>query len=232
MAERYNRLQPAGLGPMRGYARRRKDRKGYTTPAGTLPSVTTILGATSAGKEQLKQWLARPGAEFLSLDARSRGTWTHTRIEHWIQGAKPLGFGVAIADALYGEYFRNVEPWLEAHFHEAVAIEAPLWHPAGFSGTFDCLGYANYGSDPNQLTLLDWKTAARPRHGDLLEDYRCQLGAYRAGIEHSYGSRALRALLVIARPHNEGPDVYELGSAELDHYEEEFFRRLRAFYSA
>lgn len=226
------RLRREGLGPIRGFARRRKDRKGYTTPAGTLPSVTTILGATSAGKEQLKQWLSRPGAEGLSLDARSRGTWTHTRIEHWIQGAAPLGFGVAIADALYGAYFRNIEPWLEAHFHEAVAIEQPLWHPSGFSGTFDCLGYANYGSDPNQLTLLDWKTAARERSGELLEDYRCQLGAYRAGIEHSYGARALRALLVIARPHPHGPDVYELGPAELDHYEAEFFRRLRAFYSS
>jgi len=227
-----NRLRPDGLGPMRGYARRRRDRKGYTTPAGTLPSVTTILGATSAGKEQLDQWLARPGAEFLSLDARTRGTWTHTRIEHWIQGAEPFGFGVAIADALYGCYFRNVEPWLQAHFHEAVAIEQAVWHSAGFSGTFDCVGYANYGTNPNALTLLDWKTAARPRNGNLLEDYYCQLGAYTAALEFCWGVRPTRALLVIARPHSDGPDVYELCGDELNDYEEEFFHRLRCFYKA
>jgi hypothetical protein len=217
---------------MKGYARRRADRRGYDCPAGALPSVTTILGATSAGKENLRQWLARPGAESMSLDARTRGTWTHTCIEHWIQGVQPRGFGVAVADALYGSYFRNIEPWLEAHFVEAVAIEAAVWHPAGFSGTFDCLGYAAYGDTPAALTLLDWKTAARERSGDLLEDYRCQLGAYTSAIEHCWGVRPTRALLVIARPHTHGPDVYELGCAELTHYEAEFFHRLGRFYEA
>lgn len=225
------RLRREGLGPMRGYARRRKDRKGYTTPAGTLPSVTTILGATSAGKEQLQQWLARPGADSLSLDARTRGTWTHTRIEHWISGTEPTGFGVPIADMLYGEYFRNVEPWLEAHFHEAIAIEEAVWHSAGTSGTFDCLGYANYGADPSALTLLDWKTALRPRNGALLEDYYCQLGCYASLIEFCWGVRPTRALLVIARPHNDGPDVFELNTTDLEHYEAEFFHRLRQFYA-
>jgi len=227
-----SRLNPEGLGPIKGYARRSPQRDGYVTPAGKLPSVTTILGATSEGKEQLRQWLARPGAESLSLDARTRGTWTHTRIEHWIQGAAPLGFGVPVADLLYGEYFRNMEPWLEAHFVEALAIERPTWHSAGFSGTFDCVGYAAYGDTPSALTLLDWKTAARERSGDLLEDYRCQLGAYKAAIAFSYGVTVERALLVIARPHTHGPDVYELGCAELTHYEREFFHRLERYYSA
>lgn len=229
---RPSRLRAVGFGPMNGYARRRADKRGYDCPAGALPSVTTILGATSEGKENLKRWLARPGAESMSLDARTRGTWTHTRIEHWIQGAAPLGFGVPIADLLYGEYFRNIEPWLEAHFLEALAIERPTWHSAGFSGTFDCVGYAAYGDTPGALTLLDWKTAARERSGDLLEDYRCQLGAYKASIAFSYGVTVERALLVIARPHTHGPDVYELGASELAFYEAEFFHRLGRYYAA
>lgn len=219
------------MGKMRGYARRAHDRTGYTTPAGKLPSVTTILGATSDGKERLRSWLARPGAESLRDAAARRGTHTHECIEHWIAGTTPpRSFGTALKAGMYGDYWRNIQPWLEAHFTEALGIERPIWHPAGFSGTFDCLGFAAYGDEPEALTLLDWKTAERERTGALLEDYRCQLAAYRAGLDYCYGLRPTRALLVIARPHTYGPDVHELCSAELDEYEAEFFRRLHAYY--
>lgn len=250
---RPSRLDPSGLGPMRGYARRRRDRRGYDCPPGVLPSVTTILGATSAGKARLQQWLKRPGAEAISDDAKRRGTYTHECIEHWIAGATPQRtFGDALKAGLYGDYWHNVQPWLESHFTSALAIEAPVWHPAGFSGTFDCLGFAAAGSDPSASTLLDWKTAQRsrgttyaidgeafhqahllPTNADLLTDYFCQLGAYRAAIAHTYGHKATRALLVIARPTSPdiGPDVYELPAALLDHYEAEFFLRLKRYYT-
>ncbi len=229
-----SRLRPGGLGEMRGYARRSPTKDGYTTPAGKLPSCTGIIGATSDGKEHLQRWLKRPNAEAISLDARSRGTWTHTRIESWISGTPPRGFAVPLADLLWGEFYRNVEPWLATHFLEALAIEQAVWHPAGYSGTFDCVGYAAYGSDPTgrALTLLDWKTAQRERTGGLLDDYRCQLAAYRHAIQYCFGVKPERALLVIARPHSAGPDVHELLAPELDHWEAEFFRRLHLYYAA
>jgi hypothetical protein len=220
------RLRDGALGAMRGYARRRDDRRGYTTPAGVLPSVTTVLGATSAGKARLEQWLKRPDAAQISETARRRGTWTHAQIEAWIRGDAPLTRHFA-----FGAYARNVIPWLEAHFTEALAIEEAVWHPSGFSGTFDALGYATYGSAPSALTLFDWKTSAKPRDGALLEDYFCQLGAYTAGLEHTWGVRPERALLVIARPTPDGPDVWELPTADLAHYEAEFSRRLQRYYA-
>ena len=44
--------------------KRRDDKTGYETPIGTLPSVTTILGATSSpeAKARLEAWLKRPGS--------------------------------------------------------------------------------------------------------------------------------------------------------------------------
>lgn len=217
------RLREAELGEMRGYAQRRADRRGYETPAGTLPSVTTILGATSEGKKALQAWLKRPGAEAIGEAARNRGTWTHAQIEAWIRGEEPQRRHFA-----FGAYIRNVLPWLEEHFDHAIAIERALWSPRGFSGTFDCLGYAK--DDPSKLALFDWKTAAKPRSGALLEDYFCQLGAYTAGLEYAFGVRPERALLVIARPHGDGPDVTELGAAELHEYERRFMTRLDAYY--
>lgn len=218
---------------MRGYARRRADKTGYVTPAGTLPSVTKILSATSTGKERLKAWLKRPGADAMRDAAARRGTRTHTRIERWITGESPApSFAEALQDGLYGAYWENMAPWLDAHFVEAVAIEQPVWHPSGFSGTFDCLGYAAYGNDPDGkvLTLMDWKTAERERTGDLLEDYKCQLAAYRHAIDFCYGVKPQRALLVIARPHSFGPDVHEYDEADLNRYEAEWFRRLHDYY--
>ena len=228
-----SRLRDGGLPPMRGYARRAADRTGYTTPAGKLPSVTTILGATSAGKARLHSWLARPGAESLRDAAARRGTHTHTCIEHWITGTPPpRTFGSTLRDGLYGAYWSNIHPWLEDHFTSALAIEAPVWHPSGYSGTFDCLGHAAYGTDPagTTPTLLDWKTAERERTGDLLEDYKCQLAAYRHAIHFCYGLKPDRALLVIARPHSNGPDVHEFCRDELDTYETEWFRRLHLYH--
>ena len=218
-------LEPDGLPFMNGFARRAANKRGYETPAGLLPGVTTVLGKTSAGKEKLENWLKRPDSEAIGKAARDRGTWYHGQVENWIQGIpndKHFAFGA---------YWRNAKPWYEEHFVGAIGIEKPIWHPKGFSGTFDCLGYANYGSTPDALTIFDWKTAARARKADLLEDYYCQLGAYTAGLQHSYNIRPERALLVIARPHADGPDVFELDTEQLAHYEAEFFRRLNTYYS-
>lgn len=231
-ASRPSRLREDGIPEMRGYAKRRSDKRGYTTPAGVLPSVTTILGATSKGKARLEAWLKQPNAEAVSADARRRGTWLHSQVEGWIEGAAPRrGFGGGLQAGLHGAYWRNMQPWLETHFVEALAIEKPIWHPKGLSGTFDCLGYAAYGGEPEALTLMDWKTAQRERQGDLLEDYFCQLAAYRLGITYCYGLRPERALLVIARPHSYGPDVHELSCAQLDEYEAQFLKRVEKFYA-
>lgn len=213
---------------MKGYARRRADRRGYNTPAGALPSVTTILGATSKAKGRLEAWKTWMGddAEWMTEAACKRGTWTHSQIEAWIQG-QPTGTHFA-----FGRYWQNIRPWLEAHFVEAWAIEQAIWHPKGFSGTFDCLGYAAYGNEPEALTLIDWKTAERERPLELLEDsYFLQLGAYSAGLQHSFGIKPERALLVIARPHINGPDLHEVSAADLDKYEQAFYERLTNYYT-
>ena len=81
-----SRLREDGLPEMRGYARRRSDRRGYDCPAGRLPSVTTLLGATSKGKARLEAWLQQPNAEAISADACRRGTWMHSQVEAWIRG--------------------------------------------------------------------------------------------------------------------------------------------------
>ncbi len=219
---------------MNGYSRRAADKSGYTTPAGRLPGATTVLGATSQGKQRLEQWLKRPDSAAVSHAARERGTWTHTQIENWIQGV-PTEKHFA-----YGGYWRNIRPWLETHLVSALAIEGSTWHPAGYAGTFDAVAHLAYAAPDSpysahqaaeMVTLVDWKTSARPRTADLLLDYFDQLGAYSASILHTYGVQVDRGVLVIARPSGSTPDVYELTPDALAIHRARFFQRLNDYHA-
>lgn len=215
----------------RGVVKRKDDKSGYYTPCGALPGATTILSATSAGKERLEQWKKRPDAEAIGLAARSRGTWLHSQTEEWILAHAAGTSYEAKPHFAFGGYWRNMRPWLETHWTQLVALEQPIYHPSRFAGSFDALGYVAYGDEPEQLTLLDWKTSAKPRTADLVEDYFCQLGAYAKGIDYVYGVRPERALLVIARPHGTTPDIWELDSGELKLATNRFMHRLDAYYT-
>lgn len=215
----------------RGIAHRKADKSGYIAPAcGTLPSVTRILGATSSSKERLEKWLKRPDAQSISDAAKARGTWTHGVIEDWINAHSA---GTSRPDPkhfAFGSYWRSIKPWLESYWTHAVALEQPVYHTAGFAGSFDAIGYSTYGDQPGAFTLFDWKTSKHRRDEELVEDYFCQLGAYVKAIHYVYGITPERALLVIARP-TCAPDVWELSSDDLAAAYERFSKRLNQFYS-
>lgn len=216
----------------RGIAIRKADKTGYKAPSGAVyPGVTTILGATSAGKARLEQWLKRPDAEAISTAAKARGTWTHTCIEEWIEAHHTRSDLPNPRHFAFGGYWRNIRPWLEAHWDQKVALEQPVYHPSGFAGSFDALSYINYGENPDALTLCDWKTSKNKRDETLVEDYFCQLGAYSKGINYVYGVRPERALLVIARPSGTTPDIWELNAEELAEATSRFEKRLATYYT-
>ena len=210
--------------PPKGVITRREDRTGYETPLGKLPSVTTIVGETKSeeAKRALKAWLDRPGGEERSLAARTRGTYLHTQAENWIAGLPTQHHLV------FGGYWRSLQRWLETNFHSALGVELPIYHPAGFSGTFDCLGWTY---DSTDICLIDWKTSQRyrdPNSEMMRGGYYIQLAAYRAGIAFTYGVEVNQALLVVARQIGK-PDVYHLDRQLLDQCEQDFFERLHRY---
>lgn len=209
---------------MKGYARRCADKTGYITEIGKLPSITTVIGETKSekAKKALKAWLERPGSEERSLAARTRGTYLHTQTENWILG------NATNHHLIFGGFWKCMERWLTENFHSALGVEFPVWHPAGFSGTADCLGWTYDSIEP---TLIDWKTSDKYREESsemVRGGYYVQLAAYRAGIRWTYGIEVDRALLVIARRFG-SPDVYVMDQALLDTCEAEFFTRLQRY---
>jgi hypothetical protein len=237
------------LPPAKGYARRAADRTGYVTPAGKLPSVTTVIGETKSqqAKDALANWKKRmkDAPEALRDAASKRGSWTHLQAENWIlQGLGDLPGGASSSDlpggthgddlpgvaqrVCWGGYWRSLQGWLEGNFHSALAIEKPIWHPAGFSGTFDCLGWTY---DSTDVALFDWKTrggkAFTPGE-ERVKDYEVQLAAYCAGISWTYGIEVNRAHLVIAYP-TTSPQHFLLEKQVLQERELEFFARLEIY---
>lgn len=202
---------------------RRQDRKGYETPAGTLPSVTTILGATSPpeSKARLEAWLQRPGAAKESAAACRRGTWVHEQIENHLQGL-PVQRHLA-----FNGYLKSALPWVQENVVEPLAMELPIWHPAGFSGTFDLLAFCAHWCE---VTIVDWKTSKRKRGPDLIDNYLDQLGAYSLGLQHTYGVKPERGALVIGRPTGTWPDVEIIDLAELERREQKFLYRLEQYH--
>ena len=241
------------LGTPKGYAKRCADRTGYLTPAGKLPSATTIISATKSdhAKQTLANWKKRMEKQPKALHeaAARRGTYTHTCAENWIVSRQPelreqpnslnaCGVdlpGVPLGDDLPGVaqrvgwagYWNSLKGYLEANFHSALAIEKPIWHPAGFSGTFDCLGWTY---DSTNVALFDWKTRGSNTkrldpEGEQVRDYMVQLAAYRAGIAWTYDIAVNEAHLVIAY-YNQEPHAIRLDKGLLDDCEAEFFDRL------
>jgi len=225
--------------PAKGYARRAADRTGYLTPAGKLPSVTTVIGETKSdeAKAALANWKERMknAPEALQQAASRRGSWTHLQAERWIEsGGNDLSTPAngdlpgAAQRVSWGGYWRSLQGWLEDNFHSALAIEKPIWHPAGFSGTFDCLGWTY---DSTDIALFDWKTRggkAFVAGEERVRDYEVQLAAYCAGISWTYGIEVNRAHLVIAYPN--GPSQHFLLDGQtLQERELEFFARLEIY---
>ena len=214
----------------RGIARRLEDKSGYISPCGRrFPGVTTILGATSEGKERLQKWLKRPDAQSISDAAKARGTWTHNAIEAWITARTAGEPAPEPRHFAFGGYWRSMRPWLESHWTHAVAIEKPVYHPSGFAGSFDALGYVAYGHSPEQLTLLDWKTSQKKRDTGLVEDYFCQLVAYAECHNEVYGTNINEGVVLVCTKDLE-PQIFELNGAEWSKHQAKWWERVEKYY--
>lgn len=220
----------------------------YSTPVGWAYSVTSILGETTSeeSKARLEAWKQRPGSERYSLCRRLTGTWTHSALEHALwerltarteetansRTASRFTHQPKRLPHLHQQFaapwIQAALGWAQANVHSLLAQEQMVYHPAGFAGTLDALGWCY---DTCELVLLDWKTAVKPKPLEQLEQaYLPQLAAYRAGLHHLHPDlgRIRDARCVIFLPGVQ-PQVVRLGEQELDHYEAVFFQRLEEF---
>lgn len=157
----------------------------YQTPDGeTLPSVTTILGATK-DMTALNEWRRRVGeanAAQITKEAAGVGTAMHANLERFVVGEQrqPGNNPVHVqankmADVIITNGLSKV--------NEIWAMEQSLYFPGLYSGTTDLVGV--HDGEP---AVMDYKQTNKPKKAEWVDDYYMQLMAYIMAHNEVYGT--------------------------------------------
>jgi len=147
----------------------------YRTPDGeSLPSVTTILGATK-DMTALNEWRDRIGhakAQQITTEAAGVGTAMHANLERFLIGEQrqPGNNPVHVQANKMANII--IENGLNK-MSEVWAMEQSLYFPGLYSGTTDLIGVHE-----DEPAVCDHKQTNKPKKAEWVDDYYLQLTAY------------------------------------------------------
>ena len=201
------------------------DERLYSTPAGSLHSVTTILSGSrdNSGLELWRESVGAERADFISSYACFRGNGHHLNIERYLADGSEPEYSVATTP-----YWKSTQGFIHS-IDRPLLLEGAVWHKDGFAGTLDAICYLP--EDGAQPTLCDWKTADSPRKPDKIYEYSLQCAAYVAAANYVYGHMGLnitQAKIVIAIA-DSAPQIETLDARALEQLYKHFLARLQRF---
>jgi genome maintenance exonuclease 1 len=199
----------------------------YRTPDGeSLPSVTTILGATK-DMTHLNEWRDRIGhakAQQITTEAAGVGTAMHGNLERFIAGIQrqPGNNPVHIqankmADVIIENGLSKV--------NEVWAMEQSLYFPGLYSGTTDLVGV--YEGEP---VVCDYKQTNKPKKAEWVEDYYIQLVAYILAHNEVYGTDIRRGIVFMCSRAFEYQQ-FEVKADDFNKYEDMWLGKVEEYYS-
>ena len=165
-----------------------------------LVSITSVTSFWN--REKFAKWRKKIGedkANEITRKATSRGTDTHTLIEHYLLNEETLPEVQPISDFLY----KIAKPTLN-NIDNIHALEGSLYSKQlGVAGTVDCI--AEYDGE---LAVIDFKTSAAPKPRDWIDGYFVQAAAY-ACIYYELTGISVKKLVIIMTCENGDCVVYE-----------------------
>ena len=165
-----------------------------------LVSITSVTSFWN--REKFAKWRKKIGeakANEITRKATSRGTDTHTLIEHYLLNEESLPKVQPISDFLY----KIAKPTLN-NIDNIHALEGSLYSKQlGVAGTVDCI--AEYDGE---LAVIDFKTAAAPKPRDWIDGYFVQAAAY-ACMYYELTGVSVKKLVIIMTCENGDCVVYE-----------------------
>lgn len=200
----------------------RKGKRFYKTPVGIFPSVTTFLSATKSEEQKaiLQKWRERVGdaeADKKIEKAKVAGTDIHTVIEYFLKN-EPLPDMLPITRWM----FKEIKPVLKKNITKVYAQEVALYSKKlGLSGRVDCVAVWN-----DSLTIVDFKTAAKERSKEMIEDYFLQCCAYAIMYGEMTGHYIKRFAIVMIEHTGMTVQIFEGNTAD---YVEPLIVRLKKF---
>jgi genome maintenance exonuclease 1 len=161
----------------------------YKTPSGfAYPSVTTVTGLHTA--KGIAEWRKRVGneeANRISGKASARGTRIHQYCEDYLRG------NIFEADMFDLEMFNSIKPLLD-QVDNIHCLETPLYSDhLQVAGTVDCIAEFQ-----GKLSVIDFKTASRPKDRDDIHNYFMQCAAYSVAFEERTGIPIGRLVIIMA----------------------------------
>jgi genome maintenance exonuclease 1 len=171
----------------------------YEVPNGNrYPSVTTVTGKLN--EAAIKAWRDRVGedeANRISNRAASRGTQIHELCESFLKG-EPLQ-----VDMFNHDMWTSLKPIVDK-IDNIHALENMLYtDKLEMAGTVDCIGEYD-----GELSVIDFKTAKRPKEESKIENYFIQATAYSLMFEEMYGIK-IPNIVIIVGVDDELPQVFK-----------------------
>lgn len=175
----------------------------YKTPEGIdLPSITTVLSILS--RDSIAAWRKRVGEEQankISTRASGRGTRVHEIIEKYIDNDINYKDGYT-PDII--ESFNVMKPVLDGLIGTVYAQEAPLYSThLGVAGRVDCVAEFD-----NTLSIIDFKTAMKPKKRDWVKNYFMQEAAYAIMWEERTGIPITQLVTLISVDGQDKPQIF------------------------
>lgn len=187
------------------------------------PGVTTVLSATKPIKDKMmfNNWQNKVGverAENIRILACERGSEVHSCIEDYLVGKEKE------CSEQWQPFWDSIRPAL-INVSNVQLIEGALWHPTGFAGSVDCVGEWE-----GELSIIDWKTASKPKKDNQILDYKLQTSAYCAAVNRFYDLRINKAVIVIALE-NQPAQIFKITPEEIYTYWQQFSKRVQQYHS-
>lgn len=197
-----------------------------------IPSVTTILSKTK-DDTHLIAWKNKVGndeADRIVKESSDIGSVFHNNIE------KYLKFKDTRDDVAQNEYDDNIFKiarrlansvivnGLDKKLTEIWALEEYLFYPYFWAGTADCIGIYN-----GKESIIDFKNTRKMKKREWIEDYFCQLAAYREAHNKLFGTNIQQGvILMVDRNGNFEPFIIE--GNEFDSYTDKWLQRVEQYY--
>ena len=174
----------------------------YVTPGGDhYRSVTTVLSALS--KEGIDKWRDKIGheeANRISNKASTRGTKLHNMMEDYVGNVEDFALNKMPSTT---SLFLDLQPYVDNNVEEVYGIEYPLYSDRlKAAGTSDLI--CMYNGKP---TILDYKTANKPKQEKWIKNYFIQSTAYSMMVKERYDFDIEQIVIMIAVD-NDIPQIF------------------------
>lgn len=203
------------------------DVRHYVTPEGDLPSVTSILSATS-DKSGIKAWRESIGAaraDAIVKKSTDIGSLMHESLEQYLlgNGMLPGSNTIRVQARTMAELM--VSAHLDGKLTKILGLEANLYYGGLWSGCTDCVGIYE-----GQLSIVDFKNARKPKKPEFVHDYKIQVCAYALAYEYMFGVPINQGVILIITQDYQ-TQRFLLDKETMDEFKALWVERVEQYYS-